>query len=237
MVEHHGAGEYSYSSAPELILSWIATQTDRIRLGHSGVLAPFKINHPIRAAERAADARPPSRGRLEFGMAPTRSVESGTPFDVDVETTADQLVEALRMIPPDVDEGALLLELEAAADPGAANLVRSRCRSRIRRFWSTTGSPRRLPARGLSRVAGTRQHAAHHPRRDLDAAARIRGGARRMRDAGRALPQRAPLRLHLRSRRRQREGGDRERRVHNAALWYMARMPEVFHARPTTSGS
>jgi len=54
VVEHHGAGEYSYSAAPELLLSWIATQTSRLRLGHSGVLAPFRINHPIRTAERAA---------------------------------------------------------------------------------------------------------------------------------------------------------------------------------------
>ena len=31
LVEHHGAGEYSYSSAPELLLAWIASETDRLR--------------------------------------------------------------------------------------------------------------------------------------------------------------------------------------------------------------
>ena len=41
VVEHHGAGEYSYSSTPELLLTWIATQTERIRLGHSGGARTF----------------------------------------------------------------------------------------------------------------------------------------------------------------------------------------------------
>ena len=47
-VEHHGAPEFSYSSAPELILTILSQHTKRIRLGHSGVLAPFHINHPVR---------------------------------------------------------------------------------------------------------------------------------------------------------------------------------------------
>jgi hypothetical protein len=53
-VEHHGATEFSYSSIPELMLTVLARETERIHLGHSGVLAPFRINHPIRVAERAA---------------------------------------------------------------------------------------------------------------------------------------------------------------------------------------
>ena len=53
-VEHHGAGEFSLSSAPELLLTAISQHTSRIRLGHSAVLAPAPFNHPIRVAERAA---------------------------------------------------------------------------------------------------------------------------------------------------------------------------------------
>ena len=53
-VEHHGAARFSYSSVPEMILAAIAQRTSRIHIGHSGVLAPFNINHPIRVAERAA---------------------------------------------------------------------------------------------------------------------------------------------------------------------------------------
>jgi alkanesulfonate monooxygenase SsuD/methylene tetrahydromethanopterin reductase-like flavin-dependent oxidoreductase (luciferase family) len=53
-VEHHGATEFSYSSSPEMMLAVLAQHTERIHLGHSGVLAPFNINHPLRVAERAA---------------------------------------------------------------------------------------------------------------------------------------------------------------------------------------
>ena len=56
-VEHHGTPEFSLSSVPEMMLLAIAQKTERIRLGHAAVLAPFKINHPLRVAERAAHCR------------------------------------------------------------------------------------------------------------------------------------------------------------------------------------
>ncbi len=74
-VEHHGATEFSYSSAPELMLGWLARETERIRLGHSGVLAPFSINHPTRVAERAAFVDVLSDGRLELGLARSGGTE------------------------------------------------------------------------------------------------------------------------------------------------------------------
>ncbi len=97
-VEHHGAPEFSYSSAPELILAILSQHTQRIRLGHSGVLAPFHINHPIRIAERAAWTDIASGGRLELGLARSGGTEWET-FEIDPETARDQLVEALHMIP------------------------------------------------------------------------------------------------------------------------------------------
>jgi len=97
-VEHHGAPEFSYSSAPELILAVLSQHTERIRLGHSGVLAPFAINHPLRIAERAAWTDIASGGRLELGLARSGGTEWET-FGIDPETARDQLVEALRMIP------------------------------------------------------------------------------------------------------------------------------------------
>jgi len=51
-VEHHTSPEFSWSSAPELVLTAIARHTRRIRLGTSGILSPFRINHPVRVAER-----------------------------------------------------------------------------------------------------------------------------------------------------------------------------------------
>ena len=53
-VEHHGAPQFSYSAAPEIVLTAIAMRTRRLRVGHAGVLAPFRINGPLRVAERAA---------------------------------------------------------------------------------------------------------------------------------------------------------------------------------------
>jgi len=97
-VEHHGAPGFSYSSAPELVLTLLSQHTQRIRLGHSGVLAPFHINHPIRIAERAAWTDIASGGRLELGLARSGGTEWET-FEIDPETARAQLVEALHMIP------------------------------------------------------------------------------------------------------------------------------------------
>lgn len=97
-VEHHGSDEFSLSSAPELLLTAVATQTSRIRVGHSAVLAPGRFNHPIRAAERAATLDHLSNGRLEFGL-----TRSGIPewrlFNVDPEDVLAQTQEAFEMIP------------------------------------------------------------------------------------------------------------------------------------------
>lgn len=97
-VEHHGATEFSYSSAPELVVTAFAQHTCRIRFGHAGILAPFAINHPLRVAERAAAMDRLSGGRLELGLARSGGTEWDT-FGVDPETSRDQLEQALRMIP------------------------------------------------------------------------------------------------------------------------------------------
>jgi alkanesulfonate monooxygenase SsuD/methylene tetrahydromethanopterin reductase-like flavin-dependent oxidoreductase (luciferase family) len=97
-VEHHGAVEFSYSSAPELMLAVLSQHTERIRFGHSGVLAPFKINHPLRVAERAAWVDVLSRGRLEMGLARSGGTEWEA-FGVDADTSREQLREALCMLP------------------------------------------------------------------------------------------------------------------------------------------
>ena len=68
-VEHHGAPEFSYSAAPELVLTAIAMATKRLRVGHAGVLAPFAINSPLRVAERGATLDVLSGGRFEMGLA------------------------------------------------------------------------------------------------------------------------------------------------------------------------
>jgi alkanesulfonate monooxygenase SsuD/methylene tetrahydromethanopterin reductase-like flavin-dependent oxidoreductase (luciferase family) len=97
-VEHHGAPEFSYSAAPEVILSIIAANTKRMHVGHAGVLAPFKINGPLRVAERGALLDVLSGGRFELGLAKSGGKEWET-FGVDPETARDELREAIQMIP------------------------------------------------------------------------------------------------------------------------------------------
>ncbi|MCZ4548630.1 MULTISPECIES: LLM class flavin-dependent oxidoreductase [Mycobacteriales] len=65
MVEHHFTRGFSHSSAPDIVLSALASITNRIRLGLGVVLLPF--SHPIRTAERVATMDIISNGRIEFG--------------------------------------------------------------------------------------------------------------------------------------------------------------------------
>ncbi len=97
-VEHHCTPDFSYSSCPEMILQEVARATRRLRVGHAGVLAPFEINHPLRAAERAALLDNLSGGRLELGLAKSGGKEWET-FGVSEAQAAEDLVEATRLIP------------------------------------------------------------------------------------------------------------------------------------------
>ncbi|MFG1646531.1 LLM class flavin-dependent oxidoreductase [Amycolatopsis sp. NPDC049252] len=97
-VEHHGAGEFSLSSAPELMLAALSQRTSRIRLGHSAVLAPGRFNHPIRVAERAATLDHLSGGRVELGL--TRStIPEWRLFGIEPDEARAQTQEAFEMVP------------------------------------------------------------------------------------------------------------------------------------------
>ncbi|WP_375772829.1 LLM class flavin-dependent oxidoreductase [Archangium gephyra] len=97
-VEHHGAGEFSYSSAPECMLTAIAMSTKNLHVGHSSVLAPSRFNHPIRVAERAAFIDHLSGGRFQLGLARSTLPEWRT-FNIDPDSTRGQMQEAFEMIP------------------------------------------------------------------------------------------------------------------------------------------
>src|SRR5262249_56215370 len=97
-VEHHGAPEFSYSSAPELLLTAIALNTHRLHVGHAGVLAPFRINGPLRVAERAATLDILSNGRFELGLAKSGGKEWET-FGADPPPPPDHPNEALQILP------------------------------------------------------------------------------------------------------------------------------------------
>ncbi|PRQ06225.1 LLM class flavin-dependent oxidoreductase [Enhygromyxa salina] len=98
LVEHHCGGEFSLSSAPELMLTAIAQQTKNIRVGHSAVLAPYRFNHPIRIAERAAYLDHLSQGRVEFGMARS-TVPEWRLFNIPANEAREQMQQAFEMVP------------------------------------------------------------------------------------------------------------------------------------------
>jgi alkanesulfonate monooxygenase SsuD/methylene tetrahydromethanopterin reductase-like flavin-dependent oxidoreductase (luciferase family) len=98
-TEHHFLDRFSYSTAPEVLLGYLASQTSRIRLGHSIVLLPFAINHPIRVAERIAVLDILSNGRVEFGGGRAISAGELAAFNVDPDQSRAEWREALHMLP------------------------------------------------------------------------------------------------------------------------------------------
>jgi alkanesulfonate monooxygenase SsuD/methylene tetrahydromethanopterin reductase-like flavin-dependent oxidoreductase (luciferase family) len=98
-TEHHFIPNFSHSSAPELFLSHLAARTHRIRLGHAIVLLPFKINHPVRVAERIAVLDILSNGRAEFGGGRAIAAAELSGFGIDPDRTRIEWEEALRVLP------------------------------------------------------------------------------------------------------------------------------------------
>ena len=138
-VEHHGATEFSYSSVPEMMLALIARETENIHLGNSGVLAPFKINHPIRVAERAAFIDVISHGRMELGLARSGGTEWDA-FGIDPDTSRDQLREALQMIPQMWTQESFKWESDLISIP-ERNVLPKPVRDPHPPLWQTCTSP------------------------------------------------------------------------------------------------
>jgi len=65
LAEHHFTN-YAYSSRPLVLLSHIAAQTRRIRLGPA--IVPVPMHHPLIVAEELATVDVLSAGRLEVGL-------------------------------------------------------------------------------------------------------------------------------------------------------------------------
>ncbi len=138
-VEHHGAPEFSYSSAPDVVLTAIAMVTERLRIGHAGVLAPFAINSPLRVAERAATMDIFSGGRLELGLAKSGGKEWET-FGVPADRARDQVCEAMRMIPQMWTQDEFSWNSADFQMP-PRNVIPKPLQKPHPRLWQTCGSP------------------------------------------------------------------------------------------------
>ena len=91
--------ELHVARAPELFLTAVAVQTQRIRVGHGAVVCVPQMNHPIRVAERAAVLDILSGGRLEFGTARASTWTELGGFGVDPDTTKISCDEYVHLLP------------------------------------------------------------------------------------------------------------------------------------------
>ena len=138
-VEHHGAPEFSYSAAPEVVLTAIAMATKQMHVGHAGVLVPFRINSPLRVAERGATLDILSNGRFELGLARSGGKEWET-FGVNPETTRAELREAMQIIPKMWTEPTFAWN-SAVFEMPEREVVPKPLRKPHPRLWQTAGSP------------------------------------------------------------------------------------------------
>jgi alkanesulfonate monooxygenase SsuD/methylene tetrahydromethanopterin reductase-like flavin-dependent oxidoreductase (luciferase family) len=138
-VEHHGAPEFSYSAAPEVVLTAIAMATKRLRVGHAGVLAPFNINTPLRVAERGATLDVLSGGRFDLGLAKSGGKEWET-FGVDPDTARDQVRDAMHIIPRVWTEPEFAWDQNGYSVP-PREIVPKPLQKPHPPLWQTCGSP------------------------------------------------------------------------------------------------
>jgi alkanesulfonate monooxygenase SsuD/methylene tetrahydromethanopterin reductase-like flavin-dependent oxidoreductase (luciferase family) len=223
-VEHHGAVEFSYSSAPEIVVAVLAQHTRRLRFGHSGILAPFRINHPVRVAERAAVTDILSGGRLELGLARSGGSEWDT-FGVNPETSRAELREALHMIPAMWTTHDFRWESERVRVP-ERDIVPKPLQKPHPPLWQTCTSPESFAMAGelgVGALATTLLSPLATLRALLDEYER---GLARCRPAGRFVnAQRAVFTfVHCAETRRQAI----ESRAAEAALWFVNAAPRVF---------
>jgi alkanesulfonate monooxygenase SsuD/methylene tetrahydromethanopterin reductase-like flavin-dependent oxidoreductase (luciferase family) len=97
-VEHHFLDEYSHSPQPEVFLAAASQRTKRIRMGHG--IIQLTTNHPARVAEKIACLDLVSRGRVEFGMGESGSVQELAPFGIDMALKREIWEDAVKCIIP-----------------------------------------------------------------------------------------------------------------------------------------
>src|SRR5262247_2202238 len=98
-VEHHCLKWYAHMSAPETFLAFVAAKTERIRIGHGVVCLPFRMNHPVKVAERVAMLDILSKGRVDFGIGKGGTAQEAGAFQTRMEEIPDQLEFSGRLIP------------------------------------------------------------------------------------------------------------------------------------------
>jgi luciferase family oxidoreductase group 1 len=97
VLEHHFTDTYSYCSAPEILLTAIASRTSTMRIGPGVCLLPY--HNPLTVAERYATLDALSGGRLEFGVGRGVVNFEWTRFrDEPYDQSRDMMYEALELV-------------------------------------------------------------------------------------------------------------------------------------------
>jgi alkanesulfonate monooxygenase SsuD/methylene tetrahydromethanopterin reductase-like flavin-dependent oxidoreductase (luciferase family) len=96
MAEQHFNLPFASTSVPEVLLSQMAVETERIRLRTAVTLVP--LQHPLRVAEQFAALDIISNGRIELGAGRGNSTRTTDAFGVPTAETAPRLKEALEII-------------------------------------------------------------------------------------------------------------------------------------------
>ncbi|MGH9301028.1 MAG: LLM class flavin-dependent oxidoreductase [Acidimicrobiales bacterium] len=98
--EHHSLTEYSHLSSPEVMMGYLAGQTQRIHLS-TGInnLSP-RVNHPVRNAERVAFLDHVTEGRFEWGTGRGAGSHEIATFNIlDKNSTKAEWEEVIKEIP------------------------------------------------------------------------------------------------------------------------------------------
>jgi alkanesulfonate monooxygenase SsuD/methylene tetrahydromethanopterin reductase-like flavin-dependent oxidoreductase (luciferase family) len=103
--QHFGSGE-AIITAPEILLSYVAARTSRIRLRTASVnFLPF--NHPIRVAEQMGTLDILSNGRAELGGARSNNPYTLDGFGVNPALTREYRDEHLKIFGQIITQGAV----------------------------------------------------------------------------------------------------------------------------------
>ena len=139
--EHH-FNSLGVLSCPDLVLSYIAARTSRIRLAPAVTVLP--LHHPIRVAEQWAILDLLSNGRVDFAAGRGYDRREYEPFHVDFDDNQGIFEEGLEVVRQLWQAG------ETSAFRIGAHTIRSRtcgsrpsrCKSRSRPTWRRSRNPR-----------------------------------------------------------------------------------------------
>lgn len=145
-VEHNATPEFSYSSAPDLWLAAVAQNTRRMRVGHSGIIARYAVNHPVRSAARTATLDIISGGRLEVGLAVSGGREWAT-YGADPKVSAQEYEEYFQILPRIWTDDAFSWNSPLIQIP-RRTVVPKPIQRPHPALWQTAGSPASFRAAG-----------------------------------------------------------------------------------------